>query len=85
MKMRANPPKFKTIHAASVGNIDAIVEIIAHYDPYISTVSSRPLYDEYGNSYIAINSELKGMIITALITALLKFKIRGKEDICYKK
>ena len=33
------------------------------------------LYDEYGNIYIAVDTELKGRIRTALMEMILKFEV----------
>ena len=35
----------------------------------------RPLYDEYGNVYIVVDMELKGLIREALIKMILGFDI----------
>ena len=42
---------------------------------YISKCCLRPLYDEYGNVYIAVDMELKGRIREALIKMMLDFDI----------
>lgn len=49
--------------------------MLKHYDAYISKASLRPLYDEYGNIYIAVDTELKGRIRTALMEMILKFEV----------
>lgn len=53
----------------------AIEKILAFYDPYISKCCLRPLYDEYGNVYIVVDMELKGLIREALIKMILGFDI----------
>ena len=50
-------------------------KILAFYDPYISKCCLRPLYDEYGNVYIVVDMELKGLIREALIKMILGFDI----------
>ena len=45
------------------GDEKAIEKILAFYDPYISKCCLRPLYDEYGNVYIVVDMELKGLIL----------------------
>ena len=57
------------------GDAKAIEKILAFYDPYISKCCLRPLYDEYGNVYIAVDMELKGRIREALIKMMLDFDI----------
>ena len=44
-------------------------------DRYISKCCLRPLYDEYGNVYIAVDMELKGRIREALIEMMLGFTV----------
>ena len=51
------------------------IQILAFYDPYISKCCLRPLYDEYGNVYIVVDMELKGLIREALIKMILDFDI----------
>ena len=46
------------------------------YDPYISKSCIRPLYDEYGNVYIAVDMELKGRIREAIMKMILEFDIK---------
>ena len=41
----------------------------------ISKCCLRPLYDEYGNVYIVVDMELKGLIREALIKMILGFDI----------
>lgn len=61
MKSKTRHPSFEKISEASRGDSLAIKKILNHYDPYISAASSRTLYDQDGNVYVAIDSELKGV------------------------
>ena len=38
---------FPVIEAASNGDTDAINQALQHYEGYITTLSTRTLYDEY--------------------------------------
>ena len=51
---------FAVIVAATNGDETAIQEILDFFDGYISKLSLRKLYDEYGNVYMVVDSELKG-------------------------
>lgn len=51
---------FAVIVAATIGDEAAIQKILDFYDGYISKLSLRKLYDEYGNVYMVVDSELKG-------------------------
>lgn len=66
---------FATIVASSDGDEKEIQRVLKHYDGYISKLSLRPLYDEYGNVYMVIDTELKGRIQSALIHMMLNFEI----------
>ncbi len=54
---------FAVIVAATNGDEAAIQEILDFYDGYISKLSLRKLYDEYGNVYMVVDSELKGSVL----------------------
>ena len=68
-------PSFYVISSAMDGDKISINKILDFYDPYISKSCIRPLYDEYGNIYIAVDTELKGRIRTALMEMILKFEV----------
>ena len=70
-----NPPSFKTIEAATQGNITAINAIVRHYSGYIATLSMRPLWDEFGRVHMAVDPEIQRRLETKLITKVLDFKI----------
>lgn len=75
MKSTEKCPLFTVISAAADGDVIAIEKILKHYDAYICKASLRPLYDEYGNIYIAVDTELKGRIRAALMEMILKFEV----------
>ncbi|MDK2829627.1 MAG: hypothetical protein PWP67_2447 [Clostridium butyricum] len=66
---------FKIIVSAVNGDKNSIEMVLGFYDGYISKLSLRPMYDEYGNVYMVIDSELKGRIQEALMKMVLNFKI----------
>ena len=45
------------------------------YDAYISKLSIRKLYDEFGNVYMVVDSELKGRIQAAVMDMIANFEI----------
>ena len=61
------------IEQAANGNIDAILSVLKHYEGYITSFSTRKLYDEYGNTHMYIDEGLKRRIETKLITAIVAF------------
>ena len=73
-KGKKNIP-FAVIVAATNGDETAIQEILNFYDSYISKLSLRKLYDEYGNVYMVVDSELKGRIQAAVMDMIANFEI----------
>lgn len=67
MKSTKKCPPYHLIAAAADGDERAMERLLVFYDAYISKASLRPLYDEYGNVYIAVDMELKGRIREAMI------------------
>ena len=66
---------FAVIVADTNGDEAAIQEILDFYDGYISKLSLRKLYDEYGNVYMVVDSELKGRIQAAVMDMIANFDI----------
>ena len=66
---------FPIIEAASNGDADAINQVLQHYEGYITTLSTRTLYDEYGNPHICVDEGIRRRLQTKLITAIISFQI----------
>ena len=66
---------FSVIEAASNGDADAINQVLQHYEGYITTLSTRTLYDEYGNPHICVDEGIRRRLQTKLITAIISFQI----------
>ena len=66
---------FAVIVAATNGDETAIQEILDFYDGYISKLSLRKLYDEYGNVCMVVDAELKNRVQIALLDMLMNFEI----------
>ena len=76
MKSQFKKPSYYLISSAIDGDERVIEKLLAFYDPYITKCCLRPLYDEYGNVYIVVDMELKGLIREALIKMILGFDIK---------
>ena len=55
-KKNRSKPRYKllprdTIQAATQGEPDAVATVLRHYEGYIAKLSTRCLFDEYGNTY----------------------------------
>ena len=61
--------------SAASGDVEAINRILKHYEGYIAVLSTRKLYDEYGNLHYCVDETLRRRLETKLITKILKFKI----------
>ena len=66
---------FAVIVAATNGDEAAIQEILDFFDGYISKLSLRKLYDEYGNVCMVVDADLKNRVQTALLDMLMNFEI----------
>lgn len=55
MKKNEHLP-FHVIVSASEGDKQAIQKVLKHYDGYISKQCLRPLYDEYGQVHMVVDS-----------------------------
>lgn len=63
------------IQAASLGDVDAINIVLKHYEGYIAKLSTRTLYDEYGQPHYCVDETLRRRLETKLITKVLNFEI----------
>jgi len=61
------------IEQAANGDVDAILSVLKHYEGYITSISMRKLYDEYGNTHLYVDEGLKRRLETKLITAIMAF------------
>jgi hypothetical protein len=64
---------FHVIEAAASGNVDAINQVLNHYEGYIIALSTIRLYDECGNPHMAIDNELRRTLETKLIVKIMQF------------
>ena len=65
---------FATIQAATQGDPDAIAAVLHHYEGYIAKLSTRRLFDEYGNTYLCVDEALRRRLEIKLITGILAFQ-----------
>ncbi len=72
-------PRYKlmprdTIQAATKGEPDAVAAVLRHYEGYIAKLSTRCLFDEYGNTYLCVDEALRRRLEIKLITGVLAFR-----------
>ena len=69
------PPSFRTIEAATRGDVAAINAIVRHYSSYIAVLSMRKFWDECGRVRIVADPEIQRRLETKLISKVFDFKI----------
>lgn len=71
-------PAYRIISAACDGSEKSVEKLLKFYDAYISKASLRPLYDDFGKVYIAVDMELKGRIREAIMQMVKNFDMEIK-------
>lgn len=66
---------FSAIVAASQSDVEAVNQVFQHYEGYIISLSTRTLYDEFGNPHICVDENIRRRLQTKLIAAILKFEL----------
>jgi len=72
---KVNLLPYQVIVSASSGDVEAMRKVLNHYDGYITKLSTRVMYDEFGQAHYYVDEELKRRLVTKLITKTLNFKI----------
>ena len=63
--------KRDVILAAVNGDEDAFANLVAHYQNYIRALATRPLKDEYGNTYLYADEDMRLRLETKLIHSIV--------------
>ena len=67
---------FEEIKAATEGDSEALAKVLKHFEGYIAKMFTRVFYDEFGQSYLRVDEDLKQTIECKLMAQIiLKFKI----------
>ena len=66
---------FPVIAAAVHGDVEAVNAVLKHYEGYIMALSSKHLYDDYGQRYLCIDEDLRRKLETKLIAKVLSFNL----------
>ncbi|MFP3153919.1 helix-turn-helix domain-containing protein [Lachnospiraceae bacterium ZAX-1] len=76
-KRNGNKPllPFYVIKATADGDTDAIATVLEHFDGYIAALSTKRLYDEYGNSYMCVDESLRAELNSKLVQGIHRFKV----------
>ena len=63
------------IIAASNGEVNAMKQVLNHYEGYIKFLSKRVFYDVYGNAHIYVDEDIRQRLQMKLVEAILTFEI----------
>lgn len=66
---------FQTVYLASLGDIEAMRDVVRRYEPYINKLSTQPFIDPTGNIHYVVNEDIKNRLQTKLIAKVLLFRI----------
>lgn len=64
---------FHIIKAASEGDVEAIQMVLKHYEGYIAKLSTRRMYDEFGQAHYCVDETLRKRLEAKLIAKTLAF------------
>jgi hypothetical protein len=64
---------FRVIKAATAGDVEAINQVLRHYEGYIIALSTKRLHDEDGRVYVAIDEDMRRTLETKLIVKIMQF------------
>lgn len=66
---------YPVIAAAASGNINALYQILHHYDGYIAKLSTRIVKGADGKVHCYVDEEMRNRLQIRLITRTLKFRV----------
>ena len=76
MAGQVKPIPVPVILAAMNGDEGALAAVVAHYQKYIRALATRPLKDEYGNTYLYVDEDMRLRLETKLIHSIVTgFKV----------
>ena len=74
-RSKKEPLPFYVIRAAAGGDVDAIAAVVKHFEGYIAALSTRRLYDDYGNSYMCVDETIRAELENRLRQGIHKFEV----------
>ena len=64
---------FAVVQKAVEGDIVSINKVLKHYEGYISCLSVRKMYDEYGNEYYCVDETLLKSLLYSASNVILSY------------
>ena len=74
-KKKKQALSISVIIAASNGDVNAMKQVLKHYDGYMKTLSKRVISDMHGNAYIYVDEDIHQRLQMKLLEAVLTFKM----------
>ena len=71
MAGQVKPIPVSVILAAVNGDEGALAAVVAHYQNYIRALATRPLKDEYGNTHLYVDEDMRLRLETKLIYSIV--------------
>lgn len=65
---------FAVIQSATEGDVNAMDQVLKHYEGYIQKLATRKGYDEFGEVHYWVDEELRRRLEIRLIAMTLNFK-----------
>ena len=75
MKNKQKVLPFPIIALAVNGDVNAVNHVLKHFEHYIIKLSQKTLFDEMGNPHIHVEPEIKRILETKLIVAMMNFDL----------
>jgi len=72
---RGNLLPFDIIETAASGDVEAINQVLKHYEGYIIALSTKRLFDEQGKPYMVVDTETRRILETRLIVKIMQFDV----------
>ena len=69
---------FEIIQHATLGDENALQKVVAHYNGYIRTLSTRTYIGDDGRKYCVVDEEIRGRLQGKLMKAVMQFDINRK-------
>ncbi|AOA00692.1 transcriptional regulator [Carnobacterium divergens] len=66
---------FAVVLLAMNGDVNTLNQVVKHFERYILKLSQKTLFGEFGNPHIQVETEIKCILETRLIIAVLNFEL----------
>lgn len=70
---------FEVIQQATSGNEEALRTVLANYDGYIRTLSTRMIVGDDGCKHYVVDEEIRGRLQGKLMKAVMQFDVNREE------